>query len=54
MAKKDPDSRTPRRFIVISTTTINAATRPSLPCRKGNIAFAFCTPEDTDTATVRT
>ena len=54
MANTEPDSRTPRRLMPISTRMMRAATQPSLPFRKGSIALAFWTPEDTETATVST
>ena len=53
-AKALPDSRVPRRLIVVSTTTRTTATGISCPRTIGRAAPAFCTPELIDTATVRT
>jgi hypothetical protein len=49
-----PDSRTPRRFIAVSSTTSATATTASWPRMNGSAAAAFWTPEEIDTATVRT
>jgi hypothetical protein len=54
MAKKAPDSRTPRRFVAASVSTSAHATSGSCPDRPGIAEAAFWTPEDTDTATVST
>jgi hypothetical protein len=51
---KVPDSRTPRRLSAINTTTTPAATHASLPSRMGKADLAFCTPDETETATVNT
>ncbi len=49
-----PDSRTPRRFNAIRISTAAAATQASWPSMNGSADFAFCTPEETETATVST
>src|SRR4029079_4240088 len=54
IAKKAPDSRTPRRFIAASTTTSVTATTTSWPATHGIADPAFWTPDETDTATVST
>ena len=54
MAKNVPDSRTPRRFSAISTSTAIEATQASLPSMNGISDLAFCTPEEMETATVST
>ena len=54
MEKTVPDSRTPRRFSVISTSTAMEATQASWPSRNGISDLAFCTPEEMETATVST
>ena len=54
MANAVPDSRTPRRFIAVSATMMTTAARASCPRMKVKAEAAFCTPEDTETATVRT
>ena len=53
-AKKAPDSRMPRRFIAISTTTRTIANVASWPLRVGSAAAAYWAPEEIDTATVMT
>ena len=53
-AKKAPDSRTPRRFIAARTTTSATATGASCCEIHGIAEAAFWTPEEIDTATVRT
>ena len=54
-AKVVPDSRIPRRFIAISSSD-QRRSRPtaSWPLMNGSAEVAFCTPEETDTATVST
>ena len=54
MAKNAPDSRTPRRFIAARSTINSTAHCVSWLCTKGSAALTFCTPEETDTATVST
>jgi hypothetical protein len=54
MAKNVPDSRTPRRFSAISTSTRMEATSASCPEKIGIADAAFWTPEEIDTATVST
>jgi hypothetical protein len=54
MANAVPDSRTPRRFSNVMTTTMRIATGARCAAMNGMAAAAFSTPEDTDTATVRT
>ena len=54
MAKTVPDSRTPRRFSAIKTSTAPAPTQASWPSMNGSADLAFCTPDDTETATVST
>jgi hypothetical protein len=53
-AKKVPDSRTPRRLTAARAITRTAATTASWPEIAGIAEAAFCTPEETDTATVST
>src|SRR5436190_211731 len=48
MAKRAPDSRTPRRFMVISNRTITTANCASCPDRAGMAEAAYCAPEETD------
>ena len=55
MAKAAPDSRTPRRFIAVSSDDQDDRQGRLVPADEADSAdAAFCTPEDTDTATVRT
>ena len=54
MAKALPDSRTPRRFIAVRKMTSPIATSTSWPRNDGMAVAAFCTPDETETATVRT
>ena len=56
MAKSPPDSRTPRRLSAARTTTAMLAASASCPSRKcsSGTDLAFWTPEEIDTATVRT
>ena len=54
IANAAPDSRTPRRFIAVSSPTITTATTASCPRTNSKAEAAFWTPEDTDTATVST
>lgn len=53
-AKIPPDSRTPRRFIAVSSRTRPTASGTSWPWRNGNADLAFWTPDEIDTATVKT
>ena len=55
-AKTAPDSRTPRKLSAIKMITAIDAAVASCPSRKCRIGtdFAFWTPEEMDTATVRT
>ena len=53
-AKALPDSRTPRRFIAVRKMTRPMATWTSWPRNDGIAVAAFCTPDETETATVRT
>ena len=53
-ANAAPDSRTPRRFIAVRVATMMTATIASLPRRKSKAEAAFCTPAETETATVST
>ena len=53
-AKKAPDSRTPLRFVAASARTSTTATATSWCEIHGTAAAAFWTPDETDTATVRT
>ena len=53
-AKALPDSRTPLRFIAVRKTTSPTATSTSCPRSDGMAVAAFCTPDETETATVRT
>ena len=54
MAKALPDSRTPRRFMAVSAAISATAASTSWPRSHEKAAAAFCTPEEIDTATVRT
>ena len=54
IANSVPDSRTPRRFMVVSTTTTTTANSVSWPRRAGMADAAYCDPDETDTATVST
>ena len=54
MANQKPDSRTPRRFIAVSSTTAATATAASCPRMAGTMEAAYCEAEEMDTATVRT
>ena len=54
MAKNVPDSRMPRRFIAISSSTKTVAAVASCPTRAGTAPAAYCAPEEIDTATVST
>ena len=54
IAKNAPDSRTPRRFSAARITTNVTATGASCCATQGMADAAFCTPEEIDTATVRT
>ena len=54
MAKTAPDSRTPRRFSAIRISAASAPIQASCPSMKGKTDLAFWTPEEIDTATVRT
>ena len=54
IAKKVPDSRTPRRFSAIKINVAPAATMASRPSRTGKIDLALATPDEIDTATVST
>ena len=56
MANSPPDSRTPRRLSAARTMTATLAARASLPSRKcsSGTDLAFWTPDEIDTATVRT
>ena len=54
-AKNAPDSRTPRRLSAASTTTSDDRHRsPRAAATQGIAEAAFWTPEEIDTATVRT
>ncbi len=53
-AKSAPDSRIPRRFSAASSTIRRHAHSASWCCMNGSADFAFCTPDETDTATVST
>ena len=44
-AKAVPDSRTPRRFIAVSATTISDRDQRLVPRRNANAVAAFCTPD---------
>ena len=54
MAKNVPDSRTPRRLRAASTSTRMLAHSASCPETNDSAEPAFCTPDETDTATVIT
>ena len=54
IANSAPDSRTPRRFSAVRSTTSPTASGTSCPSRNGRADFAFCTPDEIDTATVST
>ena len=54
MANQNPDSRTPRRFIAVRSTTATTATAASCPRMAGTIEAAYCAADEIDTATVRT
>ena len=49
-----PDSFVPRRFSAMSSRTRTDAASASWPTSHGMAEVAFCTPEEIDTATVRT
>ena len=53
-AKTVPDSRMPRRFMAMSSSTAIAATVASCPWRAGIAPAAYCAPDEMLTATVRT
>ncbi len=54
MANAVPDSRIPRRFSTMMTSTIPTDSATSCPCRDCTAEVMFATPELTDTATVST
>ncbi|SCD45304.1 hypothetical protein GA0115241_10216 [Streptomyces sp. DpondAA-D4] len=54
MAKSFPDSLTPRRFIRVSSTMAPTAQNVLCSTTKGMAEPRFSTPEEIDTATVRT
>jgi hypothetical protein len=54
MANAVPDSRSPRRFIAVSTATAVTATPTLCSATYGSTAPRLATPEETDTATVST
>lgn len=54
MAKSLPDSFTPRRFISVSRTMAPMAQNVLCSMTKGMAEPRFSTPEEIDTATVRT
>lgn len=54
IANARPDSRTPRRFITVSTTIAPTATFRSYPSNTGRTAERYWLAADTDTATVST
>ena len=55
MAKAVPDSRTPRRFIAISTMTSDDRDRRLVAvAAKASAEAAFCDADEIDTATVST
>ena len=54
MANQKPDSRTPRRFIAVRSTTAATATGASCPRIAGTIEAAYCEADEIETATVRT
>src|SRR5215218_788130 len=49
-----PDSRTPRRFIVVRNSTAMTATKAWLPARAGIAEAAYWAAEEMETATVST
>jgi hypothetical protein len=53
-AKAVPDSRTPRRFAAISSSTAVTATVTSCPAKASIVEAAYCEADDIDTATVST
>lgn len=54
MAKSFPDSFTPRRFIRVSSTIVPTAQSTLCSTTKGIAEPRFSTPDEIDTATVRT
>ncbi len=52
-ANARPDSRSPRRFTAVSSTTIPTQIDSVCGARPGNADTRFDTPEVTDTDTVR-
>ena len=54
MANAVPDSRSPRRFIAVSSTTAVTATSTLWVATNGTTEPRLATPEETDTATVST
>ena len=54
MANAVPDSRRPRRFIAVSTTTAATAMPTLCSATNGTTEPRLATPGETDTATVRT
>ena len=55
IAKKVPDSRTPRRFSAIKISAATGGDTGLVPVdESGSTDLAFCTPEEIDTATVST
>ena len=54
IANAAPDSRTPRRFIAVSTATAATPARASWPFSSGIAVAAYCAAELIDTATVST
>ncbi len=53
MANRVPDSRTPRRFIAVSSTIAPTANSTRWPATTSMPAPMFATAEDIDTATSR-
>ncbi len=49
-----PDSRTPRRFAVVSSTTATTATRTLWSSSGATAVAAYCAAEEIETATVST
>ena len=54
IANAVPASRMPRRLMAVSTSTTITAAPTLWAATKGTAAPRFCTPEETDTATVST
>jgi len=52
-AKVAPDSRTPRRLIIMTNSTSPTAMKTRYEYSTGNAETICATPDDTDTATVR-